>query len=67
MVWEQFLILLVSLGGMFLWIKQDITANRVEASADRRDMLQLMRGIQEEIKDFHGRLCSIEERHKGSK
>ena len=24
-----------------------------------------LRGIQEEIKDFHGRLCTIEERNKG--
>lgn len=26
---------------------------------------ETIRGIQQEMKDFHGRLCSIEERNKG--
>lgn len=26
--------------------------------------LTILKGIQDEIKDFHGRLCSIEERNK---
>lgn len=30
--------------------------NRSEASSDRRDILNLIRSIQDEIKDFHGRL-----------
>ena len=36
--------------------------NRSESNADRRDMMNLMINIQSEIKDFHGRLCAIEER-----
>lgn len=44
--------------GMFLWI-------RTEANTDRRDMCGLIREIQMEMKDFHGRLCAIEERNKG--
>lgn len=64
MDWIQFGILLVSLVSMFIWLKSDIAINRTEASADRRDILQLIRSIQEEIKDFHGRLCAIEERNK---
>lgn len=47
----------VSIGGLFLW-------NRSEANADRRDIMQLVRAIQEEIKDFHGRLCALEEKNK---
>lgn len=50
---------------LFAWLKADIALNRSESAADRRDILQLIRGIQEEIKDFHGRLCAIEERNKG--
>jgi len=50
--------------GLFSWLKSDIDLNRAEASADRRDLLQIMREIREEMKDFHGRLCSIEERNK---
>lgn len=34
---------------LFLWI-------RSEANADRRDILQLIRDVQKEMKDFHGRL-----------
>ena len=64
MEWAQFAILLLTVLGMFLWLKQDIAFNRSESSADRRDILQLIRSIQEEIKDFHGRLCAIEERNK---
>ena len=64
MDWVQFAILILTVGGLFWSQKQDINLNRAEAAADRRDMLQLMRDIQEEIKDFHGRLCKNEEGRK---
>ncbi len=64
MDWIQFGIFLLTMGGMFMWQKADISHLRTEAAADRRDILQLIRAIQEEIKDFHGRLCTIEERIK---
>lgn len=64
MDWVQFSILLITILGIFIWIKQDLSFYRSEATADRRDILQLIRSIQEEIKDFHGRLCSLEERRK---
>ncbi len=47
---------------MMLWV-------RGEANSDRRDIVNLIiaikedvSAIREEMKDFHGRLCSIEER-----
>ena len=47
---------------MFLWI-------RSEANADRREIdnkyTALLEAIHLEMKDFHGRLCAIEERRKG--
>lgn len=74
MEWAQFALLLISIGGMFAWLRADIAVNRTEAAADRRDLLQMMRTIQSEskdlieaikqdMKDFHGRLCSIESRY----
>lgn len=65
MDWMQFIIFIGSTVGLFFW-------NRAESRADMRCMLSIidsiqkeMRSIQEEIKDFHGRLCAIEERNKG--
>lgn len=42
---------------LFLW-------NRSESRADARMMLGMIDSIQKEIKDFHGRLCAIEERNR---
>lgn len=33
----------------------------------RRETTQILLGIQQEMKDFHGRLCAIEERNKNAK
>ncbi len=38
--------------------------SRSESRTDTRHMLMLIDGIQKEIKDFHARLCVIEERNK---
>jgi hypothetical protein len=65
MDWIQFTLFMLGMGGMFAWLRADIAVNRTEASADRRDMLQIIREMKEEMKDFHGRLCAIEERNKG--
>jgi len=42
---------------MFLWL-------RSEANADRRESLDMIEAIRQDIKDFHGRLCAIEENKK---
>lgn len=57
MEWTQFLILIATLAGLFIW-------NRSESRADYRHLESLIRAIQDEIKDFHGRLCAIEEKRK---
>ncbi len=44
--WSQFLILVLTIIGMFF-----LSSNMVDA-------------IRQDIKDFHGRLCTIEERNK---
>jgi len=47
---------------LFLWV-------RTESRADHRALESwtkaMLTSIQQEIKDFHGRLCAIEERNKG--
>jgi len=65
MDWIQFGIFLLTIAGIYWSTRSDMNALRTDAAADRRDILQLIRGIDQEIKDFHGRLCAIEERNKG--
>lgn len=64
---------------LFLWLRSEANSDRKHItevqSGDRKDLLNLMRTIQneakefrsvmaQESKDFHGRLCAIEERRK---
>jgi len=64
MDWAQFATLLISFMAVFLW-------NRTEGRSDIRHMdaklestRELVRAIHDEMKDFHNRLCKIEERNK---
>lgn len=41
---------------MFLWL-------RSEANSDRRDIVNILMEMKDEMKDFHGRLCRLEERY----
>lgn len=58
--------------GLFLapmiWLGSKIDQIRAESKSDWRHMDSkmddYMKAIQQEIKDFHGRLCAIEERRK---
>jgi len=42
---------------LFLW-------NRSESRADHRECINLIHAIHAEMKDFHARLCILEERMK---
>ena len=68
MDWTQVLTIIGANIAIFFWLRTESNSDRrqiqQETSADRRDLLQLIREIKEELKDFHGRLCSIEERNK---
>lgn len=57
MDWTQFALFFIGVFGVWLW-------QRSESSADRREIMTLIKAIQDEIKDFHGRLCTIEERYR---
>lgn len=41
---------------MFLW-------NRSESNADRRNIMELLKEMKDEMKDFHSRLLILEERY----
>ena len=68
MNWTEFLAVIFAnmavMLPMFFWLRSEANADRRESAADRRDVLQLIRDIQTEMKDFHGRLCAIEEKNR---
>jgi hypothetical protein len=45
---------------LWLWSRSEANADRRDASSDRKDILQLIHSIQDEMKDFHYRLLQIE-------
>ena len=55
MDWSQVLTIVGSNIALFLWA-------RSESRADFRHILSMIDAIKEEMKDFHGRLCAIEEK-----
>lgn len=59
MDWMQLVVAIISIGGIFLW-------SRSEARSDMRHMDSkidnLISAIQQETKDFHGRMCALEEK-----
>lgn len=66
MEWQHVLALIASNVIIFFWLRTEANSDRrqiqQEMSADRRDLLTLMREIKDENKEFHGRLIKLEER-----
>lgn len=59
MDWTQVLTIVGSNVAMFLWARSESRADHRALETWSKDMLS---AIQQEMKDFHGRLCAIEER-----
>ena len=57
MEYLQILSLFLANAGLICWF-------RSESRADHHQCINLIIAIQNEMKDFHGRLCAIEERKK---
>jgi len=57
MEWIQILTILGTNLAMFMW-------SRSEARNDQQELRNISQRIQDEMKDFHGRLIKIEERRK---
>lgn len=60
MDWSQVFTIIGGNIALFFWLRTETSADRrqmqQEAAADRRDLLQLIREIKDELKDFHGRI-----------
>lgn len=69
MQWEQVLTILVGNIAMFLWATRQARSDFLhldrKLEENRKETTQIVKAIQEEIKDFHDRLCAIEERNRG--
>ncbi len=75
MHWEQiltvFAVIATNLGtvlALYMQLDRKLDENRKEANEKieqgRKEANEILRAIQMEMKDFHGRLCAIEERNK---
>lgn len=45
---------------MMFWCRAEANSLRQEAKEDRKDLLQISRNIEMEMRDFHSRLLEIE-------
>jgi hypothetical protein len=62
MSWVQIVVLLF---GNAAWVMPLWLWNRTESRADQRQMLAIVQSIQQEMKDFHGRLERQDAEFKG--
>jgi hypothetical protein len=65
MEWTQFVIFCVGVFGLFIWNRTESRADARHTDAKLEAIRALMYEVIQESKDFHGRLCAIEERNKG--
>lgn len=49
---------------MMFWVRGEANSLRIEAKSDRKDMLNMIRAIENEVKDFHYKLLEIERNRK---
>ena len=59
MEWLQVFTVLGATSGLLIWFRSESRSDNRELRASTEAILN---GIREDIKDFHGRLCSLEER-----
>jgi len=64
MDWLQVMTLFAANAGLILWFRSESRSDwrQMDAKFDAH-----LTAIHEEMKDFHGRLCAIEERNRGDK
>ncbi len=68
MDWTQVLTIIGGNMAMFLWATRQARSDFIhldkKLDEHRKEVTQIIKAIQEETKDFHNRLCLIEERNK---
>ena len=66
MEWLQVLSLFLANAGLIFWFRSESRADwrHMDAKMEKMssDTNAILKSIQDEMKDFHGRLCAIEER-----
>lgn len=66
MDWSQVLTIAVGNMAMFLWATRQARSDFLhldrKLEENRKEVTTIIKAIQEEMKDFHNRLCTIEER-----
>jgi hypothetical protein len=75
MDWTQVIALFLANAGLIGWFRAESRSDwrhldsKIDANAkETRDLINAIHSdIREEMKDFHGRLCAIEERSRGIK
>ena len=70
MDWLQVLSLFLANAGLILWFRSESKADwrHMDAKLEviRQETAAQIEAIRQDVKDFHGRLCTIEERNKGN-
>lgn len=71
MEWSQVLAILAGNMSLFLWSVRQARTDYLhldkKLDENRKETNALIRSIQEDVRDFHVRLCNIEERNKEKK
>jgi hypothetical protein len=76
MEWVQFIIFFIGVFGLFIWNRAEarsdarhmdakLESQRNFTDAKLESQRNLINAIHEEMRDFHTRLCIIEERNRG--
>jgi len=65
----ELLVLLGTIVGLFVWnrseSREDVRNLQTLINENRIETQSTLNAIHAEMKDFHGRLCSLEEKNKG--
>jgi hypothetical protein len=68
MDWYQVLFLFFANSGLLIWFRAESRSDwrhmDAKVNANFNDTQALINAIREDMRDFHGRLCAIEERRK---
>lgn len=64
MEWLQVLSLFLANAGLILWFRSESRSDWRHMDAKTEAIMGTIIAIKDEIKDFHGRLCAIEEKNK---
>lgn len=63
MDWIQFSLFILALSGMYFFLKSDSKEGQKKTSEDRKEIIAIMRSQEKDSRDFHGRLCALEEKY----